>query len=60
MRRDVLTQQVTQYFAKWSLITCGCLIVLADYPLAGQDGLIEIGSRRELFVDDYLVERVAG
>src|SRR5881628_3461326 len=38
-------------------IAAGPVIIRAD---AGGSGVIDLGSRRELFVDDYLIDRMEG
>ena len=42
------------------IVTSVCVLVAATLAQAAPDRVIEIGNRRELFVDDFLVQELAG
>lgn len=42
------------------LLTWICLLTLCVAPLSAADAVPDLGTRRELFVDDYLIDRLDG
>jgi len=60
MKRHVLRRQPGSLLTSQLLGVCSFFLIACPLAPAIADEVLEIGSRRELFVDDYLVERLAG